>query len=565
MLRFGHLPLIRSYVSVSPKLSGAEASKQHKAEPYVVIESDPPYVLTANEFAAAAEEAGQRPVIEALEKAAIAPSSVLTAEELSSADPDWARPLLIRREAGGGWDGIVTAAELAPRLIKEHKQLWAYFMTLAETVGDAVTAVDKFGKVLCWNTAAEQTYDIKREQIVGQTIGEHFEAESIMLYRILDEGRTVRQVYHQPTADKHVLINASPIVEANEIIGGIATEHDITRVVRLNKELYEAPLWLEHERPVDLFMSVDGMQPAIKQALKVASTDSAVLLIGEHGSENELLAQAVHDASARQNGPFLSVNCGAFPAGILETELFGYQSGAFTGAEPEARPGKLEQAGGGTLFIDEIDELPAELQVKLLQTIEQGSFTRPGFPEPIRVNARIIASAAPVLYDKWKQGIFKSSLYYKLSAVSITIPPLRERTEDIPQLVQFFLRQFSAKYQKPLPRLDTPVMSALMNYDWPGNVRELQQVAERFVLLQQDNGTVRLEDVPKEMLADTGEDAVEDAGTDMLLKARVSEEQEAAMIEEALRKTYGNKSAAAKLLGISRATLYNKMREYGLG
>lgn len=563
MLRFGQLPLTRTFASVSPQLSGTEASKQHKDEPYVVIESEPPYALTASEFIAAAHRAGQRPLIHAVREMAILPSAICTAEESSSAAIDWTRPLLIRGEADGGIAGIVAAADLAPLMLKENKQLWAYFMTLAETVGDAVTAVDKFGKVLCWNAAAEQTYGIKREQIVGQTIGEHFEAESIMLYRILDEGRTVRQVYHQPTGDKHVLINASPIVEANEIIGGIATEHDITRIVRLNKELYEAPLWLESDRPMDLFLSVDGLQPAIRQALKVAATDSALLLIGEHGSENELLAQTVHEASMRQHGPFLSFNCGAYPAGILESELFGYQSGAFTGAEPEARPGKLEQAAGGTLFIDEIDELPAELQLKLLQAMEQGFFTRPGYAEPIRLNTRIIASAAPVLFDKWKQGSFKSALYYKLSAVSITIPPLRERTEDIPQLVQFFLRQLSAKYQKPLPRLDSPVMAALMNYEWPGNMRELQQVAERFVLLQ-DNGTVGLADLPKEMLADDGEETADDAGTDMLLKARVSGEQEAAMIEEALRKTYGNKSAAAKLLGISRATLYNKMREYGL-
>lgn len=564
-------PIDRSFIVIAAELSAAEALSLYAGQTYVVITHEQqPYVLQGKALKRLAGRDAQQSLLAGfIHTGQIAPSPVCQPDEVIERDIDWSQFVLIADEEDqhrNGYAGIVSPAAMVRYWKAERERLAAYLHTLAETVNDAVTAVDKDGKVLYWNRAAEETYGIARENIVGRTIGEHFRTESIMLYGILDEGREVRQVYHQPTADKHVLINASPIIENGAIIGGVATEHDITRIVRLNEELYAAPLWTRQERLAESVLEAAGvgLQQAIRLARKVAPTDSPVLLIGEPGSETEMIARLIHESSKRKDGPLLTLNCAAYPAGALESELFGYQGGAFSGTDLSGKPGRLEAADGGTLLIEDIDEMSPELQLKLFQYIEEGQLQRVGANQPIGADTRIIASATAALYDKWKDGRFHNALYYKLHVAQIGIPPLRERTTDIPGLMTLFLREFSAKYQKPLPKLPTPVMTALFNYEWPGNLRELQQIAERLVLLH-DNGVVTLNDLPSGIVEDEKVTGVEPFAAETLLHARGSAQQEAALIEEALAKTYGNKSAAAKLLGISRGTLYNKMKELNLG
>ncbi|MEC0266212.1 sigma-54 interaction domain-containing protein [Paenibacillus anseongense] len=477
------------------------------------------------------------------------------------------RPLLIK-DKEGNVRGYSSLSDLLRAATLEQQKSAAYFAALADTVTDAVTVVDRDGAVIYWNTVAEELYQLPSADILGKRIGEHFDVETLMVLKILDEGRMIRNTYHRPRPDTHVLINASPIRDAQGlIIGGIATEQDITQLVRLNEQLTAADSFglPNKEQTEDLFTLIKGKGPAIGKVIqwakKVAATETPVLLIGESGVGKEQLAHIIHQSSSRSEHPFLTLNCGIVPAGLLEAELFGYQGGAFTGSET-GEAGKLEQAKEGTLFINEIEKLPLDLQAKLYHSITQQTIVRSGGSQPIRVRTRIIIATTQDLAAKLVTQEFRSDLYYALNVISIRIPPLRDRTEDIPAMVHMYLKQFSLNYQKPVPVLSPEVILALTNYAWPGNIQELKNVIERCVILS-DEDIIQLEHLPTALQEGQPSLAsLEGDSAAILLKAKVSDEEEITLIEDALAKTAGNKSAAAKLLGISRGTLYNKMKEY---
>ncbi|MCY9664587.1 sigma-54-dependent Fis family transcriptional regulator [Paenibacillus alginolyticus] len=478
------------------------------------------------------------------------------------------RPLLFKDKDGniGGYSLLSTYLTFA---LSELQKWSAYFTALADTVTDAVTVVDRAGAVICWNSVAEELYHLPAADILGKRIGEHFDIETLMVLKILDEGRMIRNTYHRPRPDTHVLINASPIRDAQGlIIGGIATEQDITQLVRLNEQLTTVDSFgLPHkDQAEDLFTLIKGKGPAIGKVIqwakKVAATETPVLLIGESGVGKEQLAHIIHQSSSRSEQPFLTINCGIVPAGLLEAELFGYQGGAFTGSD-RGQAGKLELAKDGTLFINEIEKLPLELQAKLYLYITRQTIVRSGGSQPISVRTRIIIATTQDLASKLANQEFRSDLYYALNVISIRIPPLRDRTEDIPAMVHMYLKQFSLQYQKPVPMLSPEVILALTNYSWPGNIQELKNVIERCIILN-DEDLITLEHLPAALQEQQPSLTSSEADAAILLKAKVSDEEEIHLIEEALSKTAGNKSAAAKLLGISRGTLYNKMKEYQL-
>ncbi|MDU0202373.1 sigma-54 interaction domain-containing protein [Paenibacillus sp. MAH-36] len=476
------------------------------------------------------------------------------------------RPLLIK-DKEGNVRGYSSLSDLLRAATLEQQKSAAYFAALADTVTDAVTVVDRDGAVIYWNTVAEELYQLPSADILGKRIGEHFDVETLMVLKILDEGRMIRNTYHRPRPDTHVLINASPIRDAQGlIIGGIATEQDITQLVRLNEQLTAADSFglPNKEQTEDLFTLIKGKGPAIGKVIqwakKVAATETPVLLIGESGVGKEQLAHIIHQSSSRSEHPFLTLNCGIVPAGLLEAELFGYQGGAFTGSET-GEAGKLEQAKEGTLFINEIEKLPLDVQAKLYHSITQQTIVRSGGSQPIRVRTRIIIATTQDLAAKLVTQEFRSDLYYALNVISIRIPPLRDRTEDIPAMVHMYLKQFSLNYQKPVPVLSPEVILALTNYAWPGNIQELKNVIERCVILS-DEDIIQLEHLPTALQEGQPSLASLEGDSTILLKAKVSDEEEITLIEDALAKTAGNKSAAAKLLGISRGTLYNKMKEY---
>jgi DNA-binding NtrC family response regulator len=288
---------------------------------------------------------------------------------------------------------------------------------------------------------------------------------------------------------------------------------------------------------------------------RVAGTDATVLVLGESGTGKELVARAIHGNSTRKDQPLVTVNCATLQEHLLESELFGHEKGAFTGAD-RAKPGLFEVAEGGTLFIDEVAEMSPALQAKLLRVLEDGSYRRVGSTQERRAAVRVVAATNKVLEEEQKTGRFRSDLYHRLNVIAITLLPLRERREDIPLLVQHFLttRQLG---KTPL-RVDPTAMDVLSRYDWPGNVRELANVIERAQILAEGN-TITTDDLPESLTAAARPIAALPASPDAL------ETVERRHVEEVLQKTRGNKVQAAKALGISRRTLYRIIDKYSLG
>ncbi|MGP7817031.1 sigma-54 interaction domain-containing protein [Niallia sp. 01092] len=522
---------------------------------FVVVKADHWYCIEKKEAFLVQLGKEKETVEESIKCLHLKPSSVTSIDTIHQNNVDWERPVLVMDEKQEEVAGVITASKLLPALQKENKQLATFFQTLAETINDAVTAVDKDGTVVYWNNVAEITYNIKKEAIIGKKIGAHFDADSIVLHQILKEGNPVRGTYHRPDEHTHVLINASPIVENNEIIGGVATEHDITKMMHLNREL-ESKLSLHVQRDAPFSSIVtesEEVNKAVGMAQKMAHANMPVLITGERGTGKELLAQAIHYGGAKSNQPFISLNCSVIPADVLEIELFGYQKISFHSGEENEKNGKIEQANGGSLFIEDVDKMPLAVQQKLVEYVTNGTFTRVGGKKEISAKTRVIVSTAQSLIKLVKNGEFNENLYFQLSVIHINIPPLRKRKEDIPSLICQFIKEYGEKHQKNNIVLSDAALNKLKQYDWPGNVQELRNIVERCILLTENN-EVSLEHLPAEIVK-ISSSLANDEGI-------IAEE--AKRIEEALHKTYGNKSAAANLLGISRGTLYNKIKEYGL-
>ncbi len=299
---------------------------------------------------------------------------------------------------------------------------------------------------------------------------------------------------------------------------------------------------------------------------KVADTPTTVLVTGESGTGKELVARALHENSSRRDKPFIKVNCAAIPKDLMESELFGYERGAFTGAVT-SKPGRFELAAGGTLFLDEIGEIPVEMQVKLLRVLQEGEFERVGGVKTLKVDVRLVAATNRELRREIERGAFRDDLYYRLNVVPIVLPALRERAHDIPLLVDAFLGKFNARLKKHVTSVDAEAMQRLISYAWPGNIRELENVMERAVLFS-DGARITERDLSPDVRggASTRPPPMVDPSSDGLkeqVKAATSR-LERQIIERALDQTSGNVTHAARLLKISRKGLQLKMKELGL-
>ncbi len=294
------------------------------------------------------------------------------------------------------------------------------------------------------------------------------------------------------------------------------------------------------------------MQRVIEVIKVVARSNATVLITGDSGTGKELVARAIHSQSHRRDKPFVAVSCAALPESLLESELFGHEKGSFTGAYAQKK-GKFEFANRGTLFLDEIGEMSANIQVHLLRVLEEKAFTRVGGNEEIKVDVRIISATNKDLKKAVARGEFREDLYYRLNVVTIDLPPLRERREDIPLLAEHFLNKFALENQKEVAGFSPEAREFLLRYDWPGNVRELENAIERAVILAK-NSLIEVADLPDQSwsLARSA------------LQGKSLKEMEKNHILNVLSETGGNYSQAARILGISRMTLYNKAREYGL-
>lgn len=304
------------------------------------------------------------------------------------------------------------------------------------------------------------------------------------------------------------------------------------------------------------------LETVIRSAQIVARTDVTVLLTGETGTGKDLMARALHEASPRASGPFVAINCAALPESLVESELFGHKRGAFTGAL-EDRPGHVRSAHGGTLFLDEVGELPLAAQAKLLRFLESGECMPVGDSRVVKVDVRVIAATHQDLAALVRAGRFREDLYYRLQVVPLELPALRERSGDIDMLLNRFLLHFAGEHGVPMPQLSQEARSALRRHRWPGNVRELRNLAERLVVLFHGR-TVELGNLPHEITQAAGKPALEGRGFLLPEDGVDLEWLESEMIRQALERTRGNKSRAARLLGITRDTLLYRLKKFSL-
>ncbi len=340
----------------------------------------------------------------------------------------------------------------------------------------------------------------------------------------------------------------------DELLHRIGQVRDRHRLLTENRELREA---LRERHRVEGIIGESGrMQEVLSLILRVAPSDATVLIRGESGTGKELIAKAIHYASPRAEGPLVTVNCAALPENLLESELFGHEKGAFTGASA-LRRGRFELAHGGSLFLDEIGDVPPHLQVKLLRVLQEREIERVGASRPLPVDVRLIAATHRDLEEMVRRGEFRDDLYYRINVVTIAVPPLRERREDIPPLLEHFLEKFARANGKTIRGLTREARDALLRYDYPGNVRELENLIERAVVLTRDE-VIGAGDLPLSLTEREKET------TDAASLTAAVEGLERRLIRAALARADGVQTRAAELLGISERVLRYKLKKYGL-
>lgn len=461
-----------------------------------------------------------------------------------------------------------TAAARIKQLDADLRRTEATLASVLDATEDAVCVVDAKERVTAWNRKAEQLWEIKAADILGRNINDFF--PNLMVTRVARENLEVRGEYHQPLPGTHVLINAVAIYVGETLVGGVSAEKDITEIVHLNRALTKASQEVRELQDAvgkgdGAFRNLLGHHPRMRDVIalagRAAPTDATVLIRGESGTGKEILARALHDAGRRTSKPFIVINCGAIPHDLFESEIFGYEEGAFTGANRKGKPGLLELAEEGTIFLDEIGELPVALQVKLLRVLQDKKFYRVGGYHPVSVDVRVIAATNRHLKNMIATGLFREDLYYRLNVINLEIPPLRERQSDIPELTYHFLREYCHLYGRQIKEVPPHVMSSLIAYPWPGNVRELKNTVERLVILT-DGNVVDTASIPGYMPDPSPRSPEDGLKTTRLHGATKRAEMET--IFSALREAGGNRTLAARILNIPRSTLYYRMNRLGL-
>jgi two-component system response regulator AtoC len=311
----------------------------------------------------------------------------------------------------------------------------------------------------------------------------------------------------------------------------------------------------------NLVAKSETMQSMFRVAAKAAQYKTTVLLLGDSGTGKELIARAIHFEGPRSNLPLVPVNCGGIPETLLESELFGYKKGAFTGADRNKK-GLFQEAEGGTIFLDEIGELPLALQVKILRVLQENEIRMVGDSKSMKIDARVIAATARDLEEEVKKGTFREDLFYRLNVLSIKIPPLRDRSEDIPLLCEHFIKRFNTALEKNIEGIAPAAMSRLLEYNWPGNVRELENAIERASVLTEDS-LLLPEHFPIELGQRFGQNQIDELfdGHSLKVARKLMEKK---LITKALKKTGGNRTQAARLLEISHPSLLSKIKSYGI-
>jgi len=440
----------------------------------------------------------------------------------------------------------------------ENSQL---FQAILNSISEGVMTLDKDWRILSWNRAAEKITGFHKEEVLGQECASLFRTplcrEKCPVDRALSCGHPYYDVEvairNKRNEVVHLLVNATPLYDVDgHIMGGLETFRDVSQAYWLQEELQQQYGF------TNIVGRSDTMKRVYETVSSLVNTDTTVLIQGESGTGKELVARALHFYSPRRERPFVAINCSALPEGVLDTELFGHLKGAFTGAIRD-HVGKFELANGGTLFLDEIAEISATIQVKLLRVLEEREFQRVGDNRSIKLDIRLITATNKDLYKRVLEGSFRDDLYYRLGVFPLNLPPLRERIEDIPLLVDHFIKKFNKQMGRNIQGIADGVLEILEAYPWPGNVRELANTMEHaFVhckgsLLHPADLPHNVVNVRPEVPRRTSARAQEKL--DLVEKEIIYKELEAANWK---------KTIAARRLGMSRATLWRKMEKYGI-
>jgi len=439
----------------------------------------------------------------------------------------------------------------------------AYNNTAAiiESISDGLVSFDKYGHITKINELAVELLGLGRDDYIGQHVSTCINIPDIVT-DLLNNRRVIsdREVFLDTSLGRvQFLLSGCPITDnERRVSGGVITLQPMKNVQRLVTRISGARAQFTFDH---ILGNSRSLRRALETAKAVAQSVSTVLLEGESGTGKEMFAQAIHNTSPMHTGPFVAINCGAIPRDLLESELFGYEEGAFTGAKRGGRPGKFELANDGTLFLDEVGDMPFETQASLLRVLEEKQVIRVGGHRPILVNVRVIAATNRDLRREVDKGNFRRDLYHRLDVIRLRIPPLREREDDVLLLANHFVQKFSTMLRLPPAAIAPEAALALERYRWPGNVRELSNAIERAINLARGE-TVTLQHLPEPLQAHAAGTKVVDK---KVTKARYQgsvQRQEEKLIKETLRETAGNVSRCASELGISRNTLYRKMKKY---
>ncbi len=430
--------------------------------------------------------------------------------------------------------------------------------TIIDAVNEGIIAVDENRKILCVNNWARRILNIKEKDIIGKNLDELLPENGVT--KVL---KTKEQINEQEELlsingnTYRFLLSVKPIIFNTTKTGAVATFKDFNK-------LHRSILKINERLDFFTFDKILGISPiflkAKEQAIQIASEDVTVLILGESGTGKELFARAIHYEGQRKNEIFLPINCGAIPESLIESELFGYEKGAFTGASPKGKIGKFEMANGGTIFLDEIGDMPLHMQVKILRFLQEKEIIRIGGFTPIKVDVRVIAATNKDLWDMVEKGEFREDLFYRLNVVPIKIPPLRERQEDIIEIASKLLKRYSKIYNKNIEGISDEARKLLIAHSWPGNVRELENLIEYGVIFEKNN-ILSFETLSKKLVVQNQQlPKIEHGG----LKQMVAQYE--INIINNLLKQYGNSTQAkkkvARHLKISTATLYRKLGEY---
>jgi PAS domain S-box-containing protein len=431
--------------------------------------------------------------------------------------------------------------------------------TVLETAHEGIFAIDNRGYIRHCNYMAEELFKTIKSDMIGSHISKFMRGTPALEVLRSGNGYTENEeVYTNERGSFHFIVTAKPFFTDKSVAGVVISFRDIEEAQKLVYNINTRALKYTFE---DIMGESEALRRAKNQALLTARGNSTVLITGESGTGKEMFAKAIHYASSRAKGSFITVNCGAIPENLLESELFGYEKGAFTGASEKGKPGKFEMANGGTIFLDEIGDMPLHLQVKLLHVLQNMRFERVGGNKVIIVDVRVIAATNKDLETMIKEGTFREDLYYRLSVIPLTIPPLRGRRSDIKLLMYHFLNKYNTFMNKKIIGFTEEVEYIYENYDWPGNVRELENAIE-YGTNMAFGDKIGIDAVPNRLLKnDSNTIQIEESDLPLNEQVKFYEKE---ILTRKLRK-YGNNSNAkdlvAKELGLSRATLYRKLSE----